>query len=294
MTTHFALHLDVQRSEGTYEALTVAAPTILVGTAAHCDVRLGGTRSALEYVSIEHDGGVIFAHARRDTTPVSVNGQPLPRERTRIGREAVFVVAETRIVAKVIEIAPADKNHHWKRRFASAAVGLVLAALPSLVYAALHNPDEAPIGPPPNEVTPLFDRLTNRCPATAPDQALALATNARALAELQREQHPFAVRDGLAAVGSFDVASACFRDVRREAESRAAASARDALRARIEADYRVHRVRLEHAIDENDKKTAIREIRVLKSLTAGHKGAYVEWLDMVDRRIGQAANEAQP
>jgi hypothetical protein len=164
-----------------------------------------------------------------------------------------------------------------------------VTALPGLVYAALRERGDEPIGAPPSEVTPLFDEQPAVCPTAAPDQAFASATTLRAVAELQREQHPFAVADGIASVRSFDTAAACFLRAGRERDSRDAAAARDALRKRIEGDYRVHRVRVEHALEEGDQKAALREVKVLRKLTAGRKGLYIDWLDMVERRLEAAA-----
>ena len=70
------------------------------------------------------------------------------------------------------------------------------------------------------------------------------------------------------------------------------ASARDGLRKRIEDDYRVHRVRVEHALDEGDEKMALVEVRVIRRLTAGRHGAYLSWLEMVDRRLDASVRAA--
>ena len=67
-----------------------------------------------------------------------------------------------------------------------------------------------------------------------------------------------------------------------------AIGARDALRKRIEADYRVHRVRVEHALEDGDDRGALREVKVLKRMTTGRKGAYIDWLDIVERHLEAA------
>jgi hypothetical protein len=72
----------------------------------------------------------------------------------------------------------------------------------------------------------------------------------------------------------------------------AAVSARDALMKRIDEDYRVHRVRLEHALDEADDKLALREVRVLRRLTAGRRGPYATWLEVVERHLDAATRAA--
>ena len=57
------------------------------------------------------------------------------------------------------------------------------------------------------------------------------------------------------------------------------------LGARIAQDVHVHHARLLHAIETDDVTHARREVRAQKALMRGQSGAYVDWLDLVDRRL---------
>jgi hypothetical protein len=50
-------------------------------------------------------------------------------------------------------------------------------------------------------------------------------------------------------------------------------------------EYLVHRVRLEHALDVEDAATAQREVKILRRLTVGKRGGYIDWLGIVERQL---------
>jgi hypothetical protein len=282
----FCIQLEVLRPDGTREELTIQASRVLVGAGAHCDVRISGTGAGHEHLVLDLVGREIHAQAKHFAPPPYCEQNPLLN--ANLGQTAEIAVVGTRIRVSAVPSVSREAKGKAKRMATSAFLALVVTALPGLVYAALRERGDEPIGAPPSEVTSLFDEQPAACPTAAPDQANASATTLRAIGELQREQHPFAVADGISAVRSFDTAAACFHRAGKEREARDVAAARDALRKRIEGDYRVHRVRVEHALEENDHKAALREVKVLRKLTAGRKGAYIDWLDMVERRLEAA------
>lgn len=290
MNAH-SLKLTIRHPGGRVEAMVVQATRLLVGSGAHCDVRLEGAEAAHEHLLVDLVGGALVAYARHASPPPMCQGRPLMQ--AELGKEAEIIVAGTRLHVCVVDATDARKRSRAKKIGTSSILALAVFALPGLVYASLRQPGELPIGPPPNEVTPLFDQAAAVCPVTARDQAAASANALRAVAELQREQHPFAVADGLASVSSFDAAAACFVRAGQPADAAAMTASRDVLKRRIEDDYRVHRVRIEHAIEEGEDKVALRELRVLKRLTAGRRGAYITWLDMVERRLDTQSGNAQ-
>jgi hypothetical protein len=285
--TAFSIHLEVWRPDGTREELTINATRVLVGAGAHCDVRISGTGAGNEHLVLDLVGEEIHAHAKHFAPPPFHNQQALLNG--NLGKSAEVAIVGTRLRVKVVAAETRETKGKAKRLATSAFLALVVTALPGLVYAALRERGDEPIGAPPSEVTSLFDEQAAVCPMAAPDQAFASATTLRAVAELQREQHPFAVADGIAAVRSFDTSAACFHRAGKEREARDVTAARDALRKRIEGDYRVHRVRVEHALEEGDQRAALREVKVLRKLTTGRKGIYIDWLDMVERRLEAAA-----
>jgi hypothetical protein len=290
MKETFAFKLEIRRPEGHYEEMVVQATRLLIGAGAHCDVRIGGEGAGREHLVLDLVDGVLRGKSRQAFPPPYCKGKPFIEG--TLGKSAELAVAGTRIRVLVVEAPSLKRGGRAKRLATSVFVALGVLAAPALVYAALRQEPEAPIGPPPSEVTPLFDAARAACPVASVDQAAASGAAAREVAEQQREQHPFAVADGLAAVGSFDLASSCFARAGQREQAAAMASARDGLRKRIEDDYRVHRVRLEHALDEGEDKMALAEVRVLRRLTTGRHGAYISWLEMVDRHLDVAVRTA--
>lgn len=279
----YALQLEIRRPDGRFEEMLVHASRLLIGAGAHCDVRIAGEGAANVHLVLDLVDGTLRGEAKHCSPPPYRDGKAFFEG--ALGKICDVAVVGTRLRVSVVEAPSAAHGARGKRLATSAFLALAVLALPGLVYAALRQESEAPIGPPPGEVTALFDATRATCPATANDQAASMAMAARAVGEQQREQHPFAVADGLAAVRSFDLAAACFTTAGQRSEAGSMSSARDGLRARIEDDYRVHRVRVEHALDESDEKAALHEVRVLRRLTAGRHGAYVSWLEMVERRL---------
>ena len=290
MKKELVLKLEIKRPDGRFEEMVVHSTRVLVGTGAHCDVRIGGEGAAKVHLVLDLVAGKLCGEAKHLSPPPYRDGKPFFEG--ALGTSAELAVAGTRLRVSIVEAPTQERRGRTKRLVTSTVLALAVVALPGVVYAALRQEAEPPIGPPPSEVTALFDTTPAGCSASAVDQASSAGATARAVAEQQREQHPFAVADGLAAVRSFDSAATCFGIAGQRSEQAAMASARDGLRTRIEDDYRVHRVRVEHSIEEGDEKTALHEVRVLRRLTAGRHGAYVSWLEMVERRLDTAVRTA--
>jgi hypothetical protein len=290
MKKEFAFKLEIRRPDGVVEEMIVHAARVLVGAAAHCDVRIAGESAGREHLVLDLVNGVLRGEARHHAPTPYRGGKPFFEG--SLGTEAELAIAGTRLRVSVIEAPRRERAGRAKRFATSMFLGLAVLALPGLVYATLRAEPEAPLGPPPSDVTALFEAPLAACPIANIDQAASSAVSARVLAEQQREQHPFAVSDGLASVRSFDLAAACFAHVGLRTDAVAAVSARDALMKRIDEDYRVHRVRLEHALDEADDKLALREVRVLRRLTAGRRGPYATWLEVVERHLDAATRAA--
>jgi hypothetical protein len=122
-----------------------------------------------------------------------------------------------------------------------------------------------------------------RCPDVAPEQRVALATDKLRVALAKRERSPFAPQEGYDAVILFEGAAACFRAAGDQEQARDSDEAADILRVKLDEDYRLRRVRLEHAYRTHQVHAAKRELSVLIPLTAHRRGPYTEWLAFVDR-----------
>jgi hypothetical protein len=284
------IQLEILRPNGAREDLTVEATRILVGSGAHCDVRLGADAAATEHVLLELRGSALFAIAKHRHPAATSCGKPIVTE-TQLADGDDVTVGSTRIRARVATAVARVAKRKTRKLLSAVGMTVAMVALPGAVYAALREPDARPIGPPPSEVTPLFDKPVSACPVTTPDQALVLATKKRASARVLREQHPFASTDGLASVVAFEIAGACFTVAARPADAADCVRSSEALRTEMSNEYLVHRVRIEHALDVGDTPTAIREVKILKRLTTGKRGAYIDWLGIVERHVQPPAKE---
>jgi hypothetical protein len=123
------------------------------------------------------------------------------------------------------------------------------------------------------------------CPQKAADQALALAREKRVLAEGKRERSPFHIQDGVAAVPLFRTAAACYRNAEDGRAANEMEAAAERLKKSLEEEYRAHQMRLEHAIEVKDLRTAQKEVKVLLAMLQGQNNPYVVWLSNLDRRL---------
>ena len=270
------------------ELLEIEQARVLVGSGAHCDIRLDGEGAALEHLVVEPRGGQLFVRSLSMNPPVFFRGSVLTEGLLPNGSE--LEVCGSRIAFELPRSSARGSRRMGSRIAVALLVGILLAMVPGLVSASLHGESNASLGNMPAP-TVLFDATPPACKAQGDDASMALARRSYALAVARRERHPFAVDEGVLAVPSFRTAAACFRQAKQVKEADAANDDAAALQAIIERDYFAHRVRLEHAIESDDLTNALVEVRVLRRMTAQRKSAYNEWLAVVERRVESAERE---
>jgi hypothetical protein len=258
----------------------------LIGSGAHCEVRLPAEHAAVEHVvvSMNPGGGGLHAAARAlDRLPtlggIEFSQTPLPPD-TPIG------VGACEVWVSVAQI-DANANVVKKKQQKTSPVTYLLAivAIPLAAFVLLYDDTADAPAPIPKEVPAIFSAKIEKCPVSDADQTLALALEKKIFAEGKRERRPFKIGDGIAAVPLFETAGACFRAAEYVDQAKEAYDAASSLRKQIESDYRAHQVRLEHALTVEDNTTAQKEIQVLKAFTEGTSGKYVEWLGNTERKI---------
>jgi hypothetical protein len=291
MQSDLAFHLQILRPGNVNESLTIPGGRVLIGSGAHCDIRVDGTGAAREHVVLELEGDNVVARALSHAPPAMLNGQPLVA--TKLDPNAQLAVCGTRITFNVIRKVGGTDKQGPARKFATMlAISLATVVLPIAVYAALAPNGDDVIGPAPKAVA-LWDAPVAACKVEATDQALHLAKSMRQSGEAKRERAPFAVQDGALAVTAFETSAACFRAAGQKEEALRDEDAGRVMRQKIEREYAARRLRLELAIEAADVRTALGEVRLLRRLTSGKKGPYVEWLAMVDRRLEVNVHDAE-
>jgi hypothetical protein len=278
------LRFELRFADGRKQVATVEGERALIGAGAHCDVRLPLDQAANEHVAVQVVGGTVRIEKRAMEPAATVNGAPFGT--MPITADMPLVVGSTRIFISLIN---AEVKRAAPKRTGDAAtppfvqvLGLVAVA----VGGYLVLPKDPPKVLPPADLPDLFVGAAPAC-EMAPDQALSMAEARRSVAEADRERSPFVAKDGIQAVQLYETAAECFRKGGDADKAASATTAAESLRQSITLDFRARRVRLEHLLAVEDYELAARDVRVLRTLTEGKRGPWVDWLGKMDQLVKQ-------
>ena len=281
------LEFRIRYPDGRNEQLVVDSDRVLIGSGAHCEIRLPAAESAVEHVLVTFLGGGVFATARALSPPPTINGSPFTQ--APLLAESTLGVGQVQMTIGVVEVVENAKVIKKKQeRTSPMTYILAVIAVPLSLYIIFDDPPgDNGARDKPKDVPALWTTAQATCPQRAADQALGLAREKRVLAEGKRERSPFKVQDGVAAVPLFRTAGACYKLAEDAGASREMDSAAERLKKSLEEDYRAHQMRLEHAIGQGarDLRTAQREVKILLAMLQGQTGPYVVWLSNLDRRL---------
>lgn len=278
------LSFRVQLPDGGPQQLLVDSDRVLIGSGAHCEIRLPGDQAASEHVLITFLGGHVYAQARALQPPPMLNGAPfteaplLPNSVLQIGRSEITVS-----IVEIADQASLDKSKSEPTSPLTYLLGVL--AIPLLVFILLDEQPDDGTGGRPEQVPPLWEAAGASCPQQAKDQALGMAYSRKVVAEGKRERSPFDVRDGVAAVPLFQQAAACYQVGGEPDTAKEMQAAADKMKKQLEEDYRAHQMRLIHSLDVKDLRTAQREVKVLLAMLQGRNDPYVQWLGNLERRL---------
>ena len=265
--------------DGRAEVMVVDSDRALVGSAAHCEVRLPPEVAASEHLEVYVANGVVHWAARRVTLETglpTMDGESMTEGTW--GKESVLAIGSMQLRVETIALGLAKpKPPYWLFLVAIPLLGVTMATLAMARgpgTSELAIPDPPALLPPPDAAT---------CRAVPADQRAGLAHEALRVALSKRERSPFAPGDGVEAVMQLEHAAACFTNAGMAGDAGQATEDARKLRERLEDDYRVHRVRVEHAYRTHDPAVARRELEVLIPLTAHLRGPYIDWLNALDR-----------
>jgi hypothetical protein len=279
------LKFQIRLHTGQVEQLNVEAERVLIGSGAHCEIRLPVDQARVEHALIELGPAGIFARALSFEPPPMINNVPF--QQAPLPQGAVLGVGGCQIYVEVSNEGPsADGSVQGAKKKTSPVMMIALLVLmPAAGYVFLFSDDnDGATRPPPRVAPELWDQTAAACPQTG-TQAIAFAREKMAVADAKRERRPFHVQDGVQAVPIYETAAACFKN---GGDRQAAALAEDSakfLRRDITDDFRTRRVRLEHALSVEDYVTAQKEVRVLLQFCEGKSGDYVTWLSNLERKL---------
>ena len=277
------LKFRIRYQDGRTEELAVEGDRVLIGSGAHCEIRLPVDQAALEHVSIQTGAGGLTADALTFQPTPTINGVPFSK--TQLLPDAILGIGQCQIRAVIAQQTDGAAVIQTKKQKTSPATLLLAAvAIPISLYVLMSDDTTTATGPAPKDVPELWGDAVKTCPQ-AGAQALVIAQEKRGLGDTKRERRPFFVQDGVAAVPLYETAAACFAAGGDAAASKDASDAASTLRKQVAEDYRTHRVRLEHAMSVSDWGTAHREASVLLAFTEGKQCDYVTWLANLERQL---------
>ncbi|WP_394822978.1 hypothetical protein [Pendulispora albinea] len=272
--TQTGLKFRVRHADGRFEQFLVDAERALIGSAAHCEVRLPPEVAALEHVEVFASDRRVHFSVRTNAIPPSLDGAPYASGPWAPGK--VLAIGGTTLTVESVDL---DSKQRGRSPFWLLLPVPIVAVIATVIYSRVAASAEAVIP----EAPVLFDAPVATCPVQGGELQMPFAADKQRTALAKRERGPFSRRDAVDAVFLFEGAAACFHlagAADEERESRAGAASQ---RKKLEEEYRVRRVRLEHAFRVGDPFGAKRELASLIPMTAHRRGQYVEWLASLDR-----------
>jgi len=271
------LRFRVVYAGGRAEEILVDTDRALVGSASHCELRLPPEVAAHEHIEVfAHEGAVHFR-----TRPYALLALPVLDGFATVEGHwhsgSALRIGDVQMYVQLVGLGMTKaKPPIWALFVAIPAIAI------TAVGVALARPVQRGLPPIP-EAPALLSAKDARCPEVAPEQRPVLATEKLRIALAKRERSPFAPQDGIEAVALFEVAAVCFRVAALPTQAADADDAANVLRAKLDDDYRVRRVRLEHAYRTHQTNAVKRELAVLIPMTLHRRGAYTEWLAALER-----------
>jgi hypothetical protein len=269
---------------GQVDQLNIESERVLIGSGAHCEIRLPLDQARVEHVLIELAPAGVFARALNFEPPPTINNiaftqAPLPPD-------AVLGVGQTQIYAMAADQAGGGAIVQQKKKGSSPIMLLAIIAMAAGGgYVILGDDDTGGEIARPKAPPELWGPPVAQCPQQLGPQALAFARDRLSLADAKRERRPFHVQDGVQSVPLYEQAAACFRAGGDPQSAAAADETAQKLRKDINDDYRTQRVRLDHALNIEDWPGAQHQVRVLRQFTEGKQGEYVTWLSNLERKL---------
>jgi hypothetical protein len=299
-----AIRFRVRHADGRVEEVLTESPQVLIGSGAHCDVRLPVGQARVEHVMIQSTPAGTRATARSFSPPPRLDDVEFTD--VAILGESVLLIDNTRIEVlpsngeAVHGLAHRPKRSRNLRLYAYALIGVLASGWIAMAGSARKDSVAEPA-----LVPSLWTATFDKCPQIDPDQARASATARLSLAVSKQERSPFHPEDGVAAVPLYRTAEACFRAASMSPEAADAAEEADRLQRGMTEEFRLHRMRLQRAMAIQDWTSAEHETGVLLSflpslrapgdpspaapgadaIRAGRRDDYTGWLSSLRRKL---------
>lgn len=280
------LKFQTRLPTGQVETLSIESERVLIGSGAHCEIRLPLAEARVEHVLIELGPAGVFARALSFEPPPTINNVPFTQAPLPPG--SVLGVTGVQILVEIVEGAGIGGVQQQKKKSSPVILIALLLILPAAGYLFLGDDEALGVAqekrPQPPET--LWNPPTNHCPQAGALQALGYARERMAIADAKRERRPFHVQDGITAVPTYELAGACFRAGGDPASGNLADESAKYLRREMTDDFRMRRVRLDHALATEDYVSAQKEVRILLQFVESLPPSdYRAWLSNLERKL---------
>jgi hypothetical protein len=272
--------VEVVAPDGTQAPHRLIDEQVTLGSAPTAGIPLVNAEDLLpEHMMIApRPEGCWVSVAQGATTPLVANGRPVFGEVVPWGTELELGRHKLRFTNREPKL-----RRKKGQAVSSPVIGLLFVAIPLVAWLLLSDSEEtidlSGGGSPPA----LFEELPS-CPQNA--DVAHEAREAELAARARAERYPFSAQDGIEAVKTFAIAESCFERIADRPAATRMAREREALVHRMESDYQVHRIRLDHALKYRRYEEARVEARALQGLLQHRQDSeFVRWLGLLERRL---------
>jgi hypothetical protein len=277
-----SLRFQTRYPTGQVEQITIDADRVVIGSGAHCDIRLPLDQARAEHVLVEAGPAALFARALNFEPPPTIDGIPFTQAPLPPG--ALLGISGTQSYVEALDVSGQALAGAEKKGTSKVSLLAMLFIIGGALFFLFDDPEPADELTPVKEAPELWGEPVTVCPYKGP-QALAYAGEQMAIADSKRERRPFYVKDGVEAVPLYERAAACFREGGDAPSAKLATDSALFMRRDVADEFRAHRVRLDRALATKDHVTAQKEVRVLLQLVEGKQHEWVTWLQNLDRRL---------
>lgn len=276
------VRFETEYPDGRCESLVAETGQVLIGSAAHCEIRLPAGLFAPEQLRVRLEVDRAELEVLGAAPPVSCDGRPV--QTLSIAEVTTLELGDLKLRISPQRLLETRSGSPARAQLAlrlAALLGVLLVPMFGYLYwqKTTARPKAAAGAP------SLWAGRGGACPVQEADRAELLAYEKQRAADGKRERHPFYANEGVEAVLGYEAAAACFSIAGQSAAAERMTQLADELRADIDQDYRSRQLRLEYSLATRDHTTSRHELRVLRTLTAGMSGRYVEWLATLARKL---------
>jgi hypothetical protein len=269
----------------------------LIGSGAHCDVRLAPDEAAVEHLVVQLVGDdEVFAEAKALEPVCLLNGAPFLEGRLvatsllELGGVALRVLRTNREEPAAVRKAGTSKSATSPAIQALGLLGVCLG-----LYVVLSKPGLGDAGVATGiEPPPLAASTPETCAEHDVRSAAALAAQAENEAESKHERAPFYPGAGAEAVAWYERAAGCYTTAGQPDRAAEAHTAAARLQSEIANEIHLRHVRLERYLTRGEYSEARHQATVLAELVVDKNGAYARWLSAVRREGELRASVVQP